>query len=332
MPIGTSEGTQHEDDTSFHIDQMYNDTVYDDQPTEQQLTREMQDVIGKPLTIGTYDYLKNEERGMEAKQNQQYRETEDEAFGNKSTDYTPVNYKEWLNDQSKKLGRDVFQDTKDYDLESYYKDHKGEDMNAGHMTDKYKLPNHITFSSESKYHGTPEEPDMPTSKDKEAAPAKMHEGGNWDKLEDGSWTFSPGRSNLEQHSTQELIDYFKKYEKGNHLLLPNSFVDSGNMSKIPRLSSVPEDVYPDRFKDLPKSTNIDDRRNEIGVDSLLQSWTGLTPDAWGEAIKHPMTPFRELYPGLKGGDNENSELSADAGINNIGLSRHNQMLEKISKQ
>jgi hypothetical protein len=57
-----------------------------------------------------------------------------------------ANYQEWKKTLPKQL-----QSEQDYDLRGYYKDSKGGDA-EGHLTDKYKKPNHPTFSTESKYY------------------------------------------------------------------------------------------------------------------------------------------------------------------------------------
>lgn len=71
---------------------------------------------------------------------------------------------------------------------------------GGHAPDTYKLPNHPTFSNESMYHG------------KNGA-----EGGQWTKNNDGTWTFKPGKTNLEYFSPKQLQDYFNRMEPGNKL-------------------------------------------------------------------------------------------------------------------
>jgi len=87
-------------------------------------------------------------------------------------------------------------DSYDYDMQGWFKANGGERHEGGeHYPDTWKKPNHPTFSDESIYHG----------KDN-------HEGGQWD-LEGGRYSFSPGRTNLKYHSTQDLIDYFQKYDK-----------------------------------------------------------------------------------------------------------------------
>lgn len=73
----------------------------------------------------------------------------------------------------------------------------------GHMPDTYKLPNHITFSNESVYHGK-----------------NGTAGGQWDKLPDDKWMFTPGRTNLENYSPIQLQQYFQQYEPDSLLNIP----------------------------------------------------------------------------------------------------------------
>lgn len=58
----------------------------------------------------------------------------------------------------------------------------------GHMTDRYKKPNHPTFSTDSQYHGRDGE-----------------EGGTWD---DKSRTFMPGKSNTKYRKPEDLKKFF----------------------------------------------------------------------------------------------------------------------------
>lgn len=92
----------------------------------------------------------------------------------------------------------------DYDMNGFLAS-QGDQASDGHYPDTFKKPNHPTFSDESIYHG----------KD-------GHEGGHWDLLESNKFAFTPGATNLKQHSTQELMNYFKKVEPNNILNLPGS--------------------------------------------------------------------------------------------------------------
>jgi hypothetical protein len=89
----------------------------------------------------------------------------------------------------------------DYDYEGAQKAGEKPDPTTGHMTDKYKMPPHITFSNESIY-----------SK-------QGQEGGKW-KQEGGKWHFYASPYNLMQHSAAELQNYFRTQEPDSVLHLP----------------------------------------------------------------------------------------------------------------
>jgi len=72
----------------------------------------------------------------------------------------------------------------------------------GHFPDEFKLPSHMTFSSDSKYSNP------------------LSEGGKWKKEKDGTWTFTASKYNLQNHTADELKEYFKRVEPGNKLVLP----------------------------------------------------------------------------------------------------------------
>jgi len=92
----------------------------------------------------------------------------------------------------------------DYDYDSWQKANPGVEMLPGqHYPDTYKLPNHMTFSDESMYHGGD------------------NRGGHWGTDEQGKDTFTPGPTNLEHHSMGELRDYFKRVEPDAKLLPPD---------------------------------------------------------------------------------------------------------------
>lgn len=62
-----------------------------------------------------------------------------------------MNYKDWLDYQSRLQKRDVSLDEQDYDLPSYFENLKYNPKDLGHLEDTYKKPNHPTFSDQSKY-------------------------------------------------------------------------------------------------------------------------------------------------------------------------------------
>jgi hypothetical protein len=105
------------------------------------------------------------------------------------------------------------------------------------MPDTFKLPNHITFSDQSMYHG----------KD-------GNEGGRWSKLADDRWSFTPSMTNLENHSLKEMQDYFKKYEPGNILNVKLAQDYTKNISDVGEKYGVRPEVL---TKQLHAESNFD---------------------------------------------------------------------------
>ncbi|WP_278549852.1 hypothetical protein [Cloacibacillus evryensis] len=101
-------------------------------------------------------------------------------------------FQEWLSAESKKQGRDVSKDLFDYDLRGLFKEDGGFGDN-GHAPDKFKKPNHPTFSTGSVYSG------------------EDHQGGEWLET-DGKWKFKPSDTNIEMQSSRGLKDYFSRAE------------------------------------------------------------------------------------------------------------------------
>lgn len=115
--------------------------------------------------------------------------------------YQTKAYYDWAASQ----GKDPAMEEKNYDLKGYFAENGPVKLGPGqHLTDKFKKPNHPTFSKESKY----STPDMP--------------GGEWNDLGGGKWSFKPSSTNLKYHSQEDLKNYFRKQEPGNLLLIPES--------------------------------------------------------------------------------------------------------------
>jgi hypothetical protein len=90
-----------------------------------------------------------------------------------------------------------------YDLAGYINKYGMPDQSKGqHLTDEFKLPNHITFSTDSKY-STPEAP-----------------GGKWEKDKTEKWHYTPSDHVLKQHGAEKLQKYFKEREPDSVLHLP----------------------------------------------------------------------------------------------------------------
>ena len=88
----------------------------------------------------------------------------------------------------------------DYDVRGAFK--AGELAKPGqHGTDRWKKPNHPTFSNESVYHSdkTP--------------------GGSWTSDKAGKWSFNASPLNVQMHGADGLKDYFKQVEPDVNLNL-----------------------------------------------------------------------------------------------------------------
>jgi hypothetical protein len=90
----------------------------------------------------------------------------------------------------------------DYDLRGAWAQMGGGDLGGGHLTDEWKLPNHPTFSTQSRYQ-------TPTQ-----------QGGSWAKLPGGAWAFVPSETNMQNIGSKGLTDYWDRVEPNNLLLLP----------------------------------------------------------------------------------------------------------------
>jgi broad specificity phosphatase PhoE len=134
---------------------------------------------------------------------------------------TPLNEQE-QESYSKKYGLDA---NRDYDMQGFHKYNPDFTPGEGqHYPDTYKKPNHPTFSNESIYHGG------------------KYEGGQWQQNPDKSYQFTPGRTNLENHSPEELQDYFNKVEPGNKLNLPQEGLTESKTIHFIRHGATPENA------------------------------------------------------------------------------------------
>lgn len=124
--------------------------------------------------------------------------TQLDIYQTKLTPQEEIGYKSW----AKAQGKDPEAEERDYDLRGLYKSGIGF-AEGGHGTDRYKKPNHPTFSDESQYHGVGEE-----------------YGGHWVANPDKSYSFHAGQSNLDNWGPEGLRGYFRDFEPGNKLFVP----------------------------------------------------------------------------------------------------------------
>lgn len=92
-------------------------------------------------------------------------------------------------------------DMEDYDLRgAWLKGYRGQP--GQHGSDRFKKPNHPTFSSESMYN------------------SPNAQGGQWVETPDGKYIFVATPDNVRYRSPQELQNYFREVEPGNRVVLP----------------------------------------------------------------------------------------------------------------
>ena len=105
----------------------------------------------------------------------------------------------WAASMSSKIGRNILNDLYDYDMRGAFLDGLTPDGNL-HWDDKFKKPNHMTFSDESIYHNV-----------------DGYKGGHWSKDKYGH-IFTPSENMI--HSDEDRQAYWLKsdeYKNGNHL-------------------------------------------------------------------------------------------------------------------
>ena len=166
-------------------------------------------------------------------------------------------FTQWLKKQNNPI-----QDT-NYD-ESWYFAKYGRHpdyANWEHWTDEFKMPNHITFSNESKYSKSWQE--------------------WWVWWTDVNWkdTFTPSAFNLKNHSLQEMQDYFKKYEPNSTLILPNQNKNTtnpfANMFSMDNAPAIP-DIIPkananeDTIAKFYNDSSITDDKKKMLSDAIDQ--------------------------------------------------------------
>lgn len=139
----------------------------------------------------------------------------DEYFRhNYNTELTPKEEKAFRT-WAKKNQRNPDLESTDYDLRGFWKNQESFAGN-GHGSDRYKKPNHPTFSVESQYHGTP------------SPWGGRWEGGTWfmptpleSALRGSPPTFTPSATMLRYtHPREVLLRYMNEREPGIRLQDP----------------------------------------------------------------------------------------------------------------
>ena len=119
-----------------------------------------------------------------------------------------VEYDRWISRMEKGGGRpNIKNDVEDYDLQGFWKSGGRFESSEEHGFDRFKKPNHPTFSDESQYSGIT---DPVLGKVK---------GGTWSGSEEAGWKFSPSSEMLDKtHSIEDMSAYFRLMEPNAQLL------------------------------------------------------------------------------------------------------------------
>jgi hypothetical protein len=182
----------------------------------------------------------------------------EDAYNTVLPEFAEKGFQSWMKTQSKTTGRDLNNDLHDYDLRGYFKENGAVNLSGTHLTDKYKKPNHPTFSTNSIYDGV-----------------DGNQGGQWTKAADGSWDFYASPTNEANMSGEALKSYFDEVEPRNRLhsraqqLIESgrqmSEDDSGGLDD-PQVLAQTGPMFPGKISvksdvsNFPESGNIDDRR------------------------------------------------------------------------
>jgi len=103
------------------------------------------------------------------------------------------------------------QNTEDYDLQGAFLGDAKESA-RGHLSDKWKKPNHMTFSNGSEY----STPAIPGGVWADATPQISDD-------EKKRWVFWASQQNMRAHPAQQLLDYFRENEPSSIPILPINF-------------------------------------------------------------------------------------------------------------
>ena len=169
-------------------------------------------------------------------------------------------FQEWLKSESAKKGRDVSKDLFDYDLRGLFKEQEAWGFGEnGHASDKFKKPNHPTFSSGSVYS------------------SDSQKGGEWTE-NNGKWSFNPSATNISMQSVQGLKEYFSKAEPEADL----NITEAQAASREPLNSYVKEKMA--RITSYALDTLINENPEEAQI--LLKSCSGYFDGVTYEKIKN----------------------------------------------
>ena len=162
-------------------------------------------------------------------------------------------FQQWAKDNNKE------NDTYDYDLRGAWLDltsGKMKQAENGHLGDKYKKPNHPTFSDQSIYHNADSQ------------------GGHWSE-ENGSTSFTPSDINIKNLGADGLKNYFAKNEKGNQVIIPANTSVAANAEREWK-----------QYDELVKAAKFaSDTREKDPIAAAARMGLPVSPVDWSNPVK-----------------------------------------------
>jgi hypothetical protein len=144
-----------------------------------------------------------------------------------NTELTPDErnaFNEYMINESLNKGRNLYNDMYDYDMQGAWKDGATSPTNnnvRGHLGDKFKKPNHPTFSTESQYSANNAKNAHLTQGVLDALALLGNPiGGQWNGNDETKWTFIPSKANYVYQDPIDLQEYFDREE-------PDAWLDDG---------------------------------------------------------------------------------------------------------
>lgn len=125
------------------------------------------------------------------------------SFNTKLSSKEEEKFQAWVAQESEKAGYDKMMDLENYDLRGAWKEMQKGTMSEderGHLGDKYKKPNHPTFSDQSVYHNK-----------KDPKTGRVYKGGSW-MQENGMDVYVPSKHVMDMQGRDNLLDYFRQVE------------------------------------------------------------------------------------------------------------------------
>lgn len=168
----------------------------------------------------------------------------------------------------------------DYDLKGLYHENPNQTPSGNlHFPDTYKLPNHPTFSDESRYYN-------PTTK---------NQAGHWSYTDSSSiyTPYDPKIKHRVEEMNQKKLGGFANYEDGSTVQ---------GLAQIPA-QAIPQDVAPmqpatkGQPQGQPQQNMIDIEKGELRIDprsgKILQQYTGINPTTGTKFQRHNIDPDAE---------------------------------------